>query len=135
MDELVTNVSVSLNVNVTNNLDGDFTDAVLVINENNCIGPVTFGGSGIGPDGTASGCTAGFAPDERFQDPQFGELASATRIEWNGIHFPVPGGPSAGYPAASDCTDGFIARSGDTESECNPDITVVRITSMRGNAS
>ncbi len=31
VSHLVTNVSVSLNVNVTNNLDGDFTDAVLVI--------------------------------------------------------------------------------------------------------
>ena len=56
VSHLVTNVSVSLNVNVTNNLhDDDFTDAVLVINENNCRGPVTYGGGGLddpgeGPD-------------------------------------------------------------------------------------
>ena len=50
VSHLVTNVSVSLNVNVTNNNDGaGLTDAVLVINENNCTAPVALGGMGIGP--------------------------------------------------------------------------------------
>ena len=145
MSHLVTNVSVSLNVNVTNNLDGDLSDAVLVINENNCTGPVNIGGSGTGVGATAAtascpgaGATtiAGVdAPDQRFQDPQFGTLASATRLEWNGIHFPIPDGPSEPFPLTADCDLLTLTRGGDMVSECNPSITVLRITSMRGNAS
>ena len=137
VSHLVTNLSVSLNVNVTNNLDPDpFTDAVLVINENNCTAPVDLGGMGIGPSPGPASCAGGIAaPDERFQDPQFGTLASATRIEWNGIHFPVPGGPAESYPATVDCSLTNMSRGGALVSECNPDITVLRITSMRGNAS
>ena len=132
--ELVTNFSVSQNVNNTNNLQSaDFTDAVLIINENNCVDPVFVGGSGIGV-GSPS-CNGSPAPDERFQDPQFGELGAATNVVWNGIHFPVPGGPSAAFPAATDCTDTFVARSGAVVSKCNPSITVLRATSLRGNAS
>ena len=88
VSHLVTNVNVSLNVNVTNNLQGH-PDAVLIINENNCTAPVTVGGSGIGVLASTPSCaTASIAPpaaapDQRFQDPMFGELASATRIEWN----------------------------------------------------
>jgi hypothetical protein len=144
---LVTNLSVSLNVNVTNNLwTGDFTDAVLVINENNCMAPVTtvaplFGlGNGIGPAlafPTSCGAAAPpvAAPDNRFQDPQFGELASATRIEWNGIHFPIPNGPSEAYPLTVDCLSTNPTRGGAVVSDCNPGITVLRVTSIRGNAS
>ena len=140
VSHLVTNVSVSLNVNVTNNLHpSPLTDAVLVINENNCTAPVALGGAGIGTGFTGLGtsCTGGVAaPDQRFQDPQFGNLASATRLEWNGIHFPVPGGPAEPIAvAADDCTDTFLARNGESVSECNPSITTIRITSMRGNAS
>ena len=47
VSHLITNVSVSLNVNVTNNLQAH-PDAVLIINENNCTAPVTVAGSGIG---------------------------------------------------------------------------------------
>ena len=140
VSHLVTNVSVSLNVNVTNNLNPDpLTDAVLVINENNCTAPVALGGAGIGVGFTGLGtsCTGGAAaPDQRFQDPQFATLASATRLEWNGIHFPVPGGPAEPIAAAADdCTDTFTARDGESVSECNPGITSIRITSIRGNAS
>ena len=142
ISHLVTNVSVSLNVNVTNNLHPDpLTDAVLVINENNCTAPVGLGGLGIGPAATAS-CVGGLAaPDNRFQDPMFGTLASATRIEWNGIHFPVPGGPAEPLvppllpgSGVADCAVPFTTRDGSATS-CNPDITVLRVTSMRGNAS
>ena len=139
---MVTNISVSLNVNVTNNLQtGDFTDAVLIINGNHCIDPVFAGGLGIGD--AAASCDGSVAPDERFQDPQFGELVATDRVEWDGIHFPVPGGPSEPWdgtadsdgPAAADChTDTFDSR-GATASKCNPSRTVVRISSIRGNAS
>ena len=136
VSHLVTNISVSLNVNVTNNLQ-DHPDAVLVINENNCTAPVTVGGSGIGPTNATASCPDGAAaPDQRFQDPMFGELASATRVEWNGIHFPIPDGPAEPFPGALNCADTLIlSRGGDLVSECNPNITVIRITSMRGNAS
>ena len=84
ISHLVTNVSVSLNVNVTNNNDGaGLTDAVLVINENNCTAPVALGGMGIGSAATPSCVRGAVAPDNRVQDPQFGAMASATRIEWN----------------------------------------------------
>jgi hypothetical protein len=140
VSHLVTNVSVSLNVNVTNNLHPDpLTDAVLVINENNCTAPVALGGEGIGSGFSDLGdsCPGGAAaPDQRFQDPQFGTLASATRLEWNGIHFPVPGGPAEPiFIAADDCSETFSSRYGESVSECNPSITSIRITSMRGNAS
>jgi hypothetical protein len=135
---LVTNISVSLNVSVTNNLHDDpLTDAVLVINENNCVGPVDVGGSGIGPGAGTASCTAGVAPDQRFQDPMFGELASATRVEWNGIHFPVPNGPAEPFlGVVSDCDLTSVTnRAGDSVSACNPGITTIRVTSLRGNAS
>ena len=147
---MVTNVSVLLNVNVTNNLHPDpLTDAVLVINENNCTGPVNIGGSGIGALPTTASCPgvgattlAGttapiMAPDQRFQDPQFGTLASATRIEWNGIHFPVPGAAAEPFPTTTDCSLAVLgpSRAGPPITGCNPDITVLRVTSMRGNAS
>ena len=119
------------------------------MNENNCTGPVNIGGSGTGVGATAAtascpgvgattvaGTTAPIAaPDQRFQDPQFGTLASATRIEWNGIHFPVPGGPSEPFPATVDCGLTTMTRAGPAVSQCNPTITVLRVTSMRGNAS
>ena len=109
------------------------------INENNCTAPVTVGGANIAVSPASPSCPGGTpAPDQRFQDPQFGELASATRIEWNGIHFPIPNGPSEPFPAAIECDPSItslVTRSGDVVSECNPGQTVVRITSMRGNAS
>ena len=109
------------------------------INENNCTAPVTVGGANIAVSPASPSCPGGTpAADQRFQDPQFGELASATRIEWNGIHFPIPNGPSEPFPAAIECDPSItslVTRSGDVVSECNPGQTVVRITSMRGNAS
>ena len=145
---MVTNVSVSLNVNVTNNLQ-DHPDAVLVINENNCTAPVTVGGSGIGVLASTPSCDTGAtappaaAPDQRFQDPMFGTLAAANRLEWNGIHFPVPGGPAEPFvppitPGGSvaDCVPTpVINRAGELLSPCNPSTGVIRITSMRANAS
>ncbi len=141
VSHLVTNISVSLNVNVNNNLQAH-PDAVLVINENNCTAPVTVGGSGIGVLASTPSCATAAtvplaaAPDQRFQDPMFGELASATRIEWNGIHFPIPDGPAEPFPGTVDCSAvAGTSRSLEPISGCNPTITVLRITSMRGNAA
>jgi len=118
---LVTNVSVSLNVNVTNNIDfgagDDVTDSVLVINENNCTDP--------SPTGTVfSGCAT---PDGGFQDPQFGVLANVNRLEWNRVSIPVPGAPRDGFDlGTADCS---------IPGQCFPFVTTIRITSIRGNAS
>ena len=98
------NLSVSLNVNITNNIDfgegPDFTDAVLVVNENNCPAPTT--------TGSAFGDTAECAgTNSRFQRPQYGRLAAPNRLEWNGVSFPDPGvdpdgaGPLPPHPAVS----------------------------------
>ena len=127
-NRIVTNVSVSLNVNITNNINfgsgTNVTDAVLVINENNCISPSATGS-------VFGGCTT---PDPRFQDPQFGTLAAANRLEWNQVDFPVPGASATGIPVA-DCTGGGALFPGEPASGCFPFVTTLRVTSMRANAS
>jgi hypothetical protein len=114
---LTTNISVSLNTNVTNNrVSGTILDTVLVINENNDTTPTsapTFGG-----------------PDPRFQEPMYGVLAANNRAEWNGVQIPVPGAPNDGLGATSPCAD-FLNSAGG----CFPSITTLRVTSMRANAS
>ncbi|MBI1354887.1 MAG: hypothetical protein GC160_11115 [Acidobacteria bacterium] len=115
---IVTNVSVSLNVNVTNNINfgagTNVSDAVLILNENNCTSPSPLGSTFVS-------CGA-FDPN--VQDPQFGTLAANNRLEWNRVAFPVPGSAINGTGDA-DCSDGG----------CYPFTTTLRITSMRGNAS
>ena len=87
------NVTASLNVSVTNNRDfnagfqDDTTDAVLVINENNCGAPTDRGARmdalGVTDSGFEAGCTP---PDSDFQDPQFGVLVTNNRLEWVHLH-------------------------------------------------
>jgi len=125
---VLTNVSVSLNVNVTNNInfngDPSITDAVLVINENNCVSPANEGS-------TFSSCGAF---DPRFQDPQFGRLAANNRIEWNRVSFPIPGAADNNV-GDSDCTNGGTIAPGAIGSGCFPFTSTLRVTSMRANAS
>jgi hypothetical protein len=127
-NRITTNVSLSLNVNVTNNRDfgagTSVTDAVLVVNENNCFVPSAVGSAGASPVPFAiAGC---IGTDPRFQAPQFGTLAGAgNRLEWNQVDFPVPGSSASGV--AVDCASSPVA--------CFPFVTTVRITSVRGNAS
>jgi hypothetical protein len=113
---LKSNISVSLNVNITNNIDfgegSDVTDAVLIINENNCTQPsalgATYGGAGCSP------------PSPQFQDPQYGRLRDVNRLEWDEVDFPFPGvdidPPGQGGPDF-------------------PLVTTVRVHSIRANAS
>ena len=112
-DAFLVNVSVSLNVNVTNNINfgagSNVTDAVLIVNENNCTAPVALG---------AQFGTCG-APSIQVQDPQFGTLAADNRLEWNEVHFPYPG----------------AAITGTDPVEFYPFPTTMRISSIRGNAS
>ena len=113
------NVSVSLNVNVTNNINfgagSNVTDSVLVVNENNCAAPTPIGA-------TFASCGA---PSVHVQDPQFGTLAADNRLEWNQVHFPYPGAPIPGL--SGDCVT--------TPTDCYPFPTTLRISSVRANAS
>jgi hypothetical protein len=104
------NVGVQLNVNVTNNISGSVTDAVLIINENHCVTPQQLG-SQYGNDSCAAG---------QFQDAQLGTKPGNqnTRLEWNDVSFPVPGAIPVG-----------------DEGNPFPVITTLRITSLRANAS
>ena len=127
-NRIVTNVSVSLNVNITNNINfgegSNVTDAVLIINENNCVDPAPAGS-------TFGDCVT---PDVRFQDPQLGTLAANNRLEWNEVDFPVPGASASGVPVA-DCSGGGALFPGEPASGCFPFVSTLRITSMRANAS
>ncbi len=103
------NLLVQLSVPVTNNIGfgegGDITDAVLIVNQNDCNTP-----SAVGNDHGCGGA---------YQDPQYGRLLGDGRtIAFNGVSLPFPGGANASAPGG-----------------VNPDITRIRITSMRGNAS
>ena len=112
------NVSVSLNVNVTNNFNfgagSNVSDAVLIVNENNCADPSSVG---------SAHQTCG-APDPRFQDPQFGTRPGGVenRLEWNQLSFPIPGAEG-------------IDPLGNPSGVFFPLVTTVRITAMRANAA
>ena len=86
--EVVMDIFVTLNVNVTTNLafgqGSNVTDAVLVINENNCSSPAVTGGV-FGACGSMPA----------YQDPQFSVLEAPNRIAWRGVHVPIagPGSP------------------------------------------
>lgn len=84
-------ISVSLNVDIANNTIGgapgsELTDAVLLVNGNNCASPSQVGGA----FGTCG------APDPRFQDPQYATRSAANRVEWSGVAFPYPGATPPG---------------------------------------
>jgi hypothetical protein len=105
------NMLVELDVPVTNNVDfgegDDITDAVLIVNDNNCTQPENLGNQSNGSCDTNG-----------YQAVQYGELLNdGSTIAWNGVRLPFPGefNPSLG--------------------DVNPDITRVRINSMRGNAA
>lgn len=128
---LNSNISVSLNVNVTNNPIGGNVDTVLVINENNTLDngahqPVT----GTEPTSVSTFPAIGLGLDERFQLPQLGTLAANQRVEWNGVQFPVPGAPNDATIPGTEC-----AAFTNVDGGCFPTVTTVRITSMRANAS
>ena len=136
---LTTNISISLAaVNVTNNINfgqgANVLDTSLIINGNNTIdlGNGAFL-AGTEPTATPVFPLIGSGLDERFQRPQYGVLAAANRVEWNGVQFPVPGAPNdgTGVAAAGDCAADFT----NTPAGCFPFTTNLRITSMRANAS
>lgn len=105
------NMLVELDVPVTNNINygegSDITDAVLIVNDNNCEQPENLGNQ-----------TNPTCDEAGYQAAQFGELLNdGNTIAWNGVRLPFPGE--------------FNPTLGDD----NPVITRVRVNSMRGNAA
>lgn len=105
------NMLVELDVPVTNNIDfgegDDITDAVLIVNDNNCTQP-----EDLGNQSNASCDTSA------YQAVQYGEILNdGSTIAWNGVRLPFPGEVNP------------------TTGDVNPSITRVRINSMRGNAA
>ena len=143
---VLANITVQLNTAVTNMLDvggdggndGNVTDSVLVINDNNHFDPID---ESVTPwDG---GCTyiedAFGVPDGRYPCPQKGRLQASNALTWSGVQFPVPGAPNDpedlpevdkdGLPI---CDDFF---NQDSEDSCFNTVTTLRITNIRANAA
>lgn len=84
--DLRLSVSISLNTSVTNTIledhEGDLTDAVLVVNGNDCATPSAYGS-------VFGSCDA---PDAGVQDPQFGRLTATHTLDWSNLTMPFPGG-------------------------------------------
>lgn len=84
-DDLNLSISVTLNASVTNTISpgsaGDISDAVLVVNGNDCATPSATGS-------TYASCDA---PLATVQDPQFGRLAGVTSLSWTNVSLPFPG--------------------------------------------
>jgi len=132
VNTVVTNVSVSLNVPITNNIDfgsAGFSDAIVVINETNCVDPSETGGS--------FDCVNG-GTDQSFQDPQQGFLieSAGNRLEWNEVNFPIPGASTDPLIPRTDCFDGDTSPGRALNTDlCFPFVSTLRITSIRANAS
>lgn len=82
---ILVNVTVTLNVNVTNNIDfgsgSSIIDAVLLINEE---------GAGVLSPTTASTLSGGAPNTPR---PQYGTRVAPGSAQWSGVIFPVPNAP------------------------------------------
>ena len=104
-------VTVELNVSVTNSVDsggGQLSDAVLVVNGNDCAWPSDIGSS-YGSCG---------APLPFVQDPQRGRITGDATLDWSDVTVPFPG-----------------ALALDESGRTNPAISTLRIRGIRGNAS
>jgi len=100
--------SVSLNTNIANNVGfagADLTDAVLIVNENNCMAPASVGSA----HSTCGG------PFPSVQDPQFGRLVAPNRLLWENVEVPVPG----------------VDPDGDGPTPATPLVTTIRIIGVR----
>lgn len=89
-NDLTLSISVTLNASVTNAISsgpaGDISDAVLVVNGNDCATPSASGS-------TYASCDA---PLATVQDPQFGRLTGVTSLTWTNVSLPFPGDPPQG---------------------------------------
>lgn len=110
--DLKLSISVTLNASVTNTISsgasGAMTDAVLVVNGNDCARPSS-NGSTYGSCG---------APLAAVQDPQLGRLAGVASLAWTNVSVPFPGSPPVGGAG-----------------QANPAASILRIRGIRANAS
>ena len=117
-------VVLSMNVDSGNSTDfglgADIADAVLVVNDNNCM------------DGDAPAVSGACVPrDDARQGPALARLGPSRRtLRWTGIRFPVPGAAVGGPNSISNCIGQFGVAGG-----CHPGTTTVRLTNLRANAS
>ncbi len=122
-------VALSLNVDMANRtafgLGADVSDAVLVVNENNCAVP--------GAGRHFGGCPAG---SETVQAPMPGrrESVAPKTVRWTQVALPIPGAAAGrhGTPVepVADCRDRYGLAGG-----CHPTTTTLRLTNLRANAA
>ncbi len=122
---LSADLSLSLNVDIGNRtgfgLGADVTDAVLVVNENNCSLPDA--------EGTQDACEP---ENSAVQGPMLGRLDEfrVRTLRWSGIEFPVPGAAIGNASPSADCTGSFGTARG-----CHPRTTTLRLTNVRARAA
>lgn len=122
---LSADLTLSLNVNIGNRTDfgrgADVTDAVLVVNENNCSLPAG--------EGMHDACEP---ENSTVQGPMLGrrDESQPRSLRWSGIEFPVPGAAIGNASPSADCTGSF-----DTAGGCHPRTTTLRLTNVRARAA
>ena len=140
---LQANFRLRFNTNVTSMIHetsgGDaFTEALLVINDNNSQGSEI---TSSFPD-----CDGGWA-DPRYPCPQNGVLLTQDTLIWDGVYVPVPGAPNnldnmnsdnAGFDGPDDADTDFdcnLAAGFWDEEGCYDQTTTLRFTNVRVNAT
>ena len=126
---LEVDLTLSLNVGIASQSDfglgADVTDAVLVINEKDCLASAA--------ERSFSDCGPG---GRTVQDPMLGRRSPTTPglLLWAGVALPIPGaaigGESARAAPVRDCRGRFGAPGG-----CHPTTTSMRLTNIRVNAA
>lgn len=118
-------IALSLSVGVGNRtgfgLGTDVSDAVVVVNEKNCVAP--------GTTGTFTSCGS---ENHAVQDPMLARLefpGSAT-LGWSRVAIPVPGAPAGAEGPVASCA-GPVGNPGG----CHAETTTIRLTNIRANAS
>jgi hypothetical protein len=131
LELLNTNVTTAVNVGSTG-----FTEASLIINENNAFDPrnTSILGPGLPPGAPVTAGDCG-AADARFPCPQKGRLVGTNTLVWDDVLFPVPGAPNDPDAPTADCGDAGAGELGLGFADCFPAITRLRIVNVRGDAT
>lgn len=122
---LEVDLTLALNVAIANQTSpgrgGEVSDAVLVVNENHCVGPVQSGEPGS--------CET---LNPALPSPMLGRLSSRARrtLRWERIQLPVPGAPIGRGHDVADC-QGPAAHP----DSCRPSASTLRLTNLRADAS
>ena len=122
---LEVDIALSLNVDIASRTDlgqgPDVSDAILVVNDNNCNDEGALAGSGdCQPQGS------------RLQGPMRGRLDPSSRrtLRWSGVQLPFPGAPFDGVTPAVSCASEL-----GTAGFCHPAVTTIRLTNLRVNSA